>query len=331
MSKRKSDHITLAALSAPGTNSPDDRFFYEPLISAHPTGNCKTFFLGKEMSHPLWISSMTGGFEGGRKINHLLAEACAEFGLGMGLGSCRSLLKSDEYFDDFNLRPILGPDRPFFANIGIAQLEKLMLEKELQKIHDLVGRLQSDGLIIHINPAQEWLQPEGDRFRHPPVDVIAAFLEALNEQYLVIVKEVGQGMGPESIQQLLKLKIDAIEFGAFGGTNFSNIEIMRNPGKSSQFIFPLATFGHNADEMLTWINDEVIDHSVHCKNLIVSGGIRNFLDGYYYIEKSTLPALYGMANVLLQHAMESREDLFDFINAEIRGYRFASHFLSVRK
>ncbi|MBN1926452.1 MAG: type 2 isopentenyl-diphosphate Delta-isomerase [Prolixibacteraceae bacterium] len=331
MSNRKTDHIALAALSAPATANADSRFYYEPLLSGHPSSEKVTHFLGKEMKHPLWISSMTGGYDGAYEINTKLAEACAEFQLGMGLGSCRSLLESEEYFNDFNLRPILGPGRPFFANIGIAQLEKIIQHNELARIHDLVGRLQCDGLIIHVNPVQEWLQPEGDRFVKPPVEVIAEFIDMLKKQYLIIVKEVGQGMGPESIRQLLKLKIDAIEFGAFGGTNFANIEIMRNPDHLSQFLFPMATFGHNTDEMLSWVNDEVFDHSAHCKNLIISGGIRNYLDGYYYIQKSTLPALYGMANVLLQHAMASKDDLFSFIKAEIEGYKFASRFLSVRE
>lgn len=331
MSERKTDHIALAALSAPGTSIADSRFYYEPLLSAHPSGEHVSLFLGKEMEHPLWISSMTGGYDGAYEINLKLAEACAEFGLGMGLGSCRSLLESDKYFSDFNLRPILGPNRPFYANIGIAQLEKLILSKELSRIHDIVGRLQADGLIIHINPAQEWLQPEGDRFSIPPINTLAAFIDDLKKQYFIIVKEVGQGMGPESLKQLLKLKIDALEFGAFGGTNFSNIEIMRQPGHMTKFLYPMATFGHNADEMLSWVNDEVFDHQAHCKNLIISGGIRNFLDGYYYLEKSTLPAVYGMANVLLQHAMVSKDELFTFIRAEIEGFKFASRFLSIRE
>jgi isopentenyl-diphosphate Delta-isomerase len=332
MTQRKTDHISLAALSVPATSTPDERFFYEPLMSSHPTEKCKIDFMGKTMNHPLWISSMTGGSEEAGKINRLLAEACAEFGLGMGLGSCRALLKSNEFFDDFNLRPILGNGRPFFANLGIAQLEELISLKETNRVHELIiNKLRADGLIIHVNPTQEWLQPEGDRFKKPPIETIIEFIDELKKQYPVIIKEVGQGMGPESLEKLMELDIDGFEFGAFGGTNFATVEIMRNQQKHSEFMYPLATFGHNASEMLDMVNDIVFDHPVKCKYLIVSGGIKNFLDGFYYTKKSILPSVYGMANVLLQHAMSSKEDLFNFIRAEVEGYQFASQFLRIRK
>ena len=331
MTQRKTDHISLAALSAPAMASPDPRFNYEPILSAHSEQNCQVEFLGKTMLHPLWISSMTGGSPEANKINHLLAEACAEYGLGMGLGSCRSLLKSDEYFDDFNLRPILGNSRPFFANIGIAQLEELIATKQTKKLHNLVkNKLDADGLFIHVNPTQEWLQPEGDLFKKTPFETIAEFIEELNGQYKVIVKEVGQGMGPESLKKILELKIDALEFGSFGGTNFATIELMRNQEDYAQFMYPLATIGHNAADMLNMVNEVVFNHPVHCRQLIISGGIKNFLDGYYYTKKSILPSVYGMANVMLQHAMTSRDDLFSFIKAEIKGFMFASQFLTIK-
>jgi isopentenyl-diphosphate Delta-isomerase len=332
MSQRKTDHITLAALSAPATSIPDERFFYEPLLSAHPVENCTIDFLGKTMNHPLWISSMTGGADEAGKINRLLAEACANFGLGMGLGSCRALLKNNEFFDDFNLRPILGEDRPFFANLGIAQLAELITSKETDRIHDLViNKLQADGLIIHVNPTQEWLQPEGDLYKKPAFETISEFIDELKKQYLVIIKEVGQGMGPGSLEKLLESDIDALEFAAFGGTNFATVEIMRNIQEYSEFMYPLATFGHNPSDMLEMVNDIVFDHSVKCRNLIISGGIKNFLDGFYYTKKSILPSVYGMANLLLQHAMTSKEDLFNFIKAEVEGYKFSSQFLRIRK
>jgi len=332
MTERKTEHINLAGQSAPVSALADQRFNYEPLLAAHPVDGCKIAFLGKTVSHPLWVSSMTGGAVGTGKINHLLAEACAEFGLGMGLGSCRSLLKSDEFLDDFNLRPILGPDLPFFANIGIAQLEELVLKGEEERIHEMVSnKLVADGLIIHVNPVQEWLQPEGDPFTISPLETIARFIDTVNQHYKIIVKEVGQGIGPESLKKLLELNIDAIEFGAFGGTNFANIEIARNQQNHIPFMLPLGTVGHSPLEMLDTINNIVFDHKVHCQNLIVSGGVKNFLDGYYYTQKSMLPAVYGMAYTLLKHAMVSKEELFNFIKAEVEGFKFAKSFLTIKE
>ena len=47
-----------------------------------------TTFLGKNISSPLWISSMTGGSVNANRVNKQLAEVCSGMQLGMGLGSC---------------------------------------------------------------------------------------------------------------------------------------------------------------------------------------------------------------------------------------------------
>ena len=102
---RKRDHIDLAFKSQVAKSQLDGRFSYEPLLAGHPNkGSWGVFdFLGKKMQVPLWISSMTGGTELAKTINHNLARACKDFGMGMGLGSCRSLLFDDHFLKDFYL------------------------------------------------------------------------------------------------------------------------------------------------------------------------------------------------------------------------------------
>src|SRR3972149_4528975 len=46
-----------------------------------------TTFFGRKLAAPLVISSMTGGFGGGREINGNLAKGAAEGGVAMGGGS----------------------------------------------------------------------------------------------------------------------------------------------------------------------------------------------------------------------------------------------------
>ena len=105
-STRKQDHIELAFQSQVDEGKLDSRFYYEPLLSGHPKENALNSFqfLGKKLNAPIWVSSMTGGTEWAKTINQNLARACNEFGMGMGLGSCRSLIYSDETLSDFDVR-----------------------------------------------------------------------------------------------------------------------------------------------------------------------------------------------------------------------------------
>lgn len=196
---------------------------------------------------------MTGGTEKAARINLNLARACAQFGMGMGLGSCRSLLDSNDHFTDFDMRSVIGNDLPLYANLGICQIETLLKDKATDKIESMIQRLRADGLIVHINPMQESLQPEGDLLKRSPLETLEELLEQIKVP--IIVKEVGQGMGPKSLEALMYMPLQAIEFGAYGGTNFAKIELMRHPEKAGQVLEALSEIGHNAEEMLQWAND----------------------------------------------------------------------------
>ncbi|HEX5111765.1 MAG TPA: isopentenyl-diphosphate delta-isomerase [Saprospiraceae bacterium] len=330
LSDRKLDHIELAFKADMANQGPDDRFYYEPLLAAHPRNLPQQIsFLGKKLKAPLWVSSMTGGTEKAHVINTRLATACAKYGLGMGLGSCRPLLDSRERLSDFDIRNILGTDLPLYANLGIAQVEELHAQHATDKIIELVQLLKADGLIVHINPIQEWLQPEGDRIHTPPIHTLQQLLTQVS--FPVIVKEVGQGMGPASILAALQLPIAAFEFAAHGGTNFSRLELLRSETNARNAYDALSQVGHSAKEMAGWINMETMDNaSILCKQFIISGGIKDFLDGYYLMQKLRWPSVYGMASQFLKYATESQEALDDFINRQIQGLQLAHAYLRVK-
>jgi isopentenyl-diphosphate delta-isomerase len=275
------------------------------------------------------VSSMTGGTKLAKTINSNLARVCAEFGIGMGLGSCRILLDDDTHLGDFDVRDLIGDDLPFYANLGIAQVEKMIAARELDKITVLIDKLRADGLIIHVNPFQEWFQPEGDRLLKPPIDSIKSVLDHFD--FPVVVKEVGQGMGPASLLELLKLPLQAIEFAAYGGTNFAKVELLRSDEMKQQLFEPLAYVGHNAEEMTEIVNRIVREETkVACKEIIVSGGIKSFLQGYYLVQKCLLPAIYGQASSFLKYAKESYDDLYQYVDYQVRGIKLASVYLSVK-
>ncbi len=329
---RKQDHIDLAFQADMANNGPDDRFYYEPMLASHPSTDLDIGikFLGKSLKAPLWISSMTGGTEKAFAINRRLATSCAKFGLGMGLGSCRPLLDNLERIQDFNVREIIGSDLPLYANLGIAQVEHLLDNDRKDDIQELLDRLQADGLILHINPLQEWLQPEGDYIAHAPLETLGRLLE--NFSFPVVVKEVGQGMGPKSIAALLKMPIAALELAAHGGTNFSKLELLRSDGVQQEVFEPVSGIGHTVGEMIGWINDVLKSDAadVRCNQFILSGGLRDFLDGYYWMKKINATAIYGQASGFLKYADESQEALDEYILSQIEGLQLAHTYLKVK-
>jgi isopentenyl-diphosphate delta-isomerase len=329
MTNRKKDHIELALQSQILKNELDSRFYYEPMLSRHPVGiNANFFIAGKKLKVPIWISSMTGGTEQAAGINRNLARAAAEFGMGMGLGSCRMILDDNKHFPDFDVRNELGTQLPLFANIGIAQLEQLIEKKELGKVDSLLSRLRADGLIIHVNPLQESFQPEGDRLSRPAIESIITLMDYAG--FPVIVKEVGQGMGRESLRLLLQLPLEAIEFAAFGGTNFAKLELLRAGEELQEMFEPLSRIGHDASQMTEMVNEICNEGNVQCKSLIISGGIKSFLDGYYLINKSSLPAVYGQASGFLKYAKQDYKVLRSWCTFQVKGLELAYAFLKLR-
>ena len=333
--KRKSDHIGLTEKAQSDVSLLDTRFDYEPLFGDHKDKSLEFTFLGKKLGAPLWISSMTGGVNGADQINATLAKAASHFRLGMGLGSCRPLLKNEKkYFDQFNVRPILGEDLPLYANLGIAQIEKLLAQGEGKKIERLVKLLSCDGLIVHINPLQEWFQPEGDRFQAPPIETLTRLFNECDLK--VIVKEVGQGFGPKSLHALLEMPLVAIEFAAFGGTNFSKLECLRDQAEEKKNSSSLCFVGHSTIEMIDEINRllpklEGAGKLRASKEFIISGGVNSFLDGYHLTSRIDANSCYGQASKMLSGALRGADYLINQIEGELAGLMMAKSFLKVRR
>jgi isopentenyl-diphosphate delta-isomerase len=326
-SERKKDHIELAFESV--VNAQDDRFYYEPLFTGHPAEALEEVpFAGKKLKAPIWVSSMTGGTKEAGIINKNLARACGEFGMGMGLGSCRIILRDDEYLPDFQLRKLMG-DYPLYCNLGVAQLEELFESGEENLVSELIKRTETDGLIIHVNPLQEWLQPEGDRFKVSPLETIKRTLDlGIN----VMVKEVGQGFGPESLKALMQLPLTAIDFGSHGGTNFSKLEMHRSDKMRHEAYDKIAAWGHSAEEMVGFYNclTEELGDKNNQSDIIISGGVRDFMDGYYHTSRIHGNAIYGQASAFLKHSRGSYDELAEYVSLQIEGLKLANAFLKLR-
>ena len=162
------------------------------------------------------------------------------------------------------------------------------------------------------------------------MEVVEELLQLFD--FKIIVKEVGQGFGPASLKALLQLPLEAIEFAAAGGTNFAKLELLRSDPERQLVFEKISTLGHNAAEMLDWVNklQQELGDACRTRHLIISGGISDFLDGYYLTQKSVLPAVYGQASGFLKHAQGDYAELRTFVQSQVRGLELAHAFLRLR-
>lgn len=177
-----------------------------------------TEIFGRRLSAPILISCMTGGTAQARRINRTLARVAQERGIAMGLGSGRALLEHEDLLETFDVRP-LAPDVLIFANLGAVQLNKGYGVEDCRR---LVAMLQADALVLHLNPIQEALQPEGDTCFEGLLAKIEALCAAL--EVPVVVKEVGWGISGDDVRALFGAGVCAIDVAGAGGTSWSEVE-----------------------------------------------------------------------------------------------------------
>ncbi|HEY9856030.1 MAG TPA: type 2 isopentenyl-diphosphate Delta-isomerase [Stenomitos sp.] len=227
--ERKQDHIRLSleedvqALTT-RTGFQRYRFMHQALPEIDfAEVSTETEFLGRRVAAPLLISSMTGGPELGRTINRNLAIAAQRVGVPMGLGSQRIVLERPESLESFQVRDV-APDVLLIGNVGAVQLNYGVDVAAVRSLMDTVG---ADAMYLHLNPLQEVIQPEGDTNFKGLWEKIAQVCRELGAP--VLVKEVGNGIGPDTARRLAEAGAAAIDVSGAGGTSWSRIEGKRSP------------------------------------------------------------------------------------------------------
>ncbi|MCY7392284.1 MAG: type 2 isopentenyl-diphosphate Delta-isomerase [Leptolyngbyaceae cyanobacterium CAN_BIN12] len=267
-----------------------------------------TTFLGKPLSSPLLISSMTGGTDLAKIINFRLAAVAQRYGLAMGVGSQRIAVENPDLASTFTVRS-LAPDILLFANLGAVQLNYRYGLDECLKVVDL---LEADALILHLNPVQECVQTRGDTNFRGLLDKIATLCEELPVP--VIAKEVGNGISAAMAQKLIAAGVSAIDVAGAGGTSWAKVESERAQDARQQRLGATFTdWGIPTAECITSIR--AVAATVP---LIASGGLRNGLDAAKAIALGA--DLAGMAMPFLQAANESEaavNQLVEILQAEI--------------
>ncbi|MFQ3663105.1 MAG: type 2 isopentenyl-diphosphate Delta-isomerase, partial [Chloroflexaceae bacterium] len=183
----------------------------------------RTTFLGKPISAPLLISSMTGGASVAERINLALAEAAEHLGLPMGVGSQRAAVVDARLAPTYQVRRV-APRIPLLANLGAVQLNYGFGVDQCRRAVEMI---EADALILHLNPLQEAVQPEGNTNFKGLLHKIEQLCRAL--EVPVVVKEVGNGIGARDAQRLYACGVRIIDVAGAGGTSWSEVERFRQP------------------------------------------------------------------------------------------------------
>ncbi len=270
-----------------------------------------TSFLGHKLSFPLLIASMTGGTPKTGQINRILAEAAADAGIGMGLGSSRAMLERPEVAETFQMRDV-APDLVLFANLGAVQLNYGYTAQDCQRLVDVT---HADGLFLHLNPLQEALQAEGDTRFANLVGRIEEVCTTLTVP--VIAKEVGWGLSARAARMLIDAGVAALDVAGAGGTSWSQVEFFRQTGVVERDIAAgFRNWGIPTAESLQLVRG--VSTTIP---LIASGGLTTGIDIAKCIALGADVAT--MASVILKAAADSPETVRDCLDILRRQLRIA--------
>jgi len=273
ISQRKSDHIRINlredVQSALTTGLENYRFEHQALPECNLEDvDTRTVFLNKQLAAPILISSMTGGSAEAAQINLTLAEAAEQTQIAMGLGSQRAAIEHPEYAYTFQVRQV-APNILLFANLGAIQLNYRYGVDECKKAVEMI---EADALILHLNPLQEALQPEGDTRFEKLIDKIALVCHSLPVP--VIVKEVGWGISQRVAKLLIEAGVSVIDVAGAGGTSWSQVEMYRAQSESAARIAAnFIDWGIPTAECIK--NVRAIHPTIP---IIASGGLRTGID-----------------------------------------------------
>jgi isopentenyl-diphosphate Delta-isomerase len=226
-------------------------------------------FLGRRLSLPLLVSGMTGGYREALRINRQLAEACAEAGLGMGVGSQRQALEDTTFHRTFSIVREVAPDLPILGNIGAAEVAALKSAAPVARLAELI---RADAFAVHLNPLQELLQPEGSPAFRGVLRGIGLLVRDL--PIPVVVKEIGAGISQDVARRLLDAGVRIIGVTGAGGTSWAGVEILRTDARRRREVFwdwgiPTATAVKDVAALRTRQPDLTV---------IASGGISSGMD-----------------------------------------------------
>jgi isopentenyl-diphosphate delta-isomerase len=270
-------------------------------------------FLGRRLAAPLLISSMTGGTETAGLINRNLAAGAERARVAVGVGSQRKALEDPAKADTFRVREV-APSAVLLANLGAVQLNYGMGVRECEEAVAMIG---ADALILHLNPLQEAIQPEGQCNFAGLLPKIGAVVRELGVP--VVVKEIGCGISETTARALAAQGVQIVDTAGVGGTSWARIEAQRANDLEIGELF--AGWGIPTPDSIRQLR------RVEGLTVIASGGVRNGLDVAKAIALGA--DLVGMAYPFLAPATESPEKVADKVARTVRELRICMFCLGV--
>ena len=310
---RKTDHLDLATSGDVGFKRTTTLFECVRLIhDALPdldldAIDLSSTVLGKPLRAPILIAGMTGGAARAERINLELAAIAEERGYAFGLGSQRAMLKRPDAKSSYAVRRA-APNALLLGNVGVVQAAKM----SSGEIQDLVGAVQADALCVHLNPAMEIVQEEGDRDFRGGLETLQRLASELTLP--VIAKETGCGLSRSVASRLRRAGIAHVDVSGAGGTSWVAVETLRAHAAQKALGEAFWEWGIPTAVSVAWV------HSHGFETVFATGGIQRGLD----IAKAI--ALGASAGGIARAALQALETggpsgarlFFDRVEAELR-------------
>jgi len=232
--KRKADHIRIclnenAQAREVTTGFKDVSLVHRALPEIDKQKiNLATTVFGHKFAAPIIVGAITGGTAEATRINAAIAEAVEALHLGMGVGSQRAAIENAKLEKTFAIARKKAPTAFLVANIGGIQLVHGYGLKEVKKAIEIID---ADAVVIHLNPLQEAVQPEGQTSFKGVLEKIGEVASAVDKP--VIVKETGSGISAEDAKKLEAAGVKGIDVSGAGGTSFAAVEYYRAKGKEN--------------------------------------------------------------------------------------------------
>jgi isopentenyl-diphosphate delta-isomerase len=133
----------------------------------------------------------------------------------------------------------------------------------------LVEAIGADAICVHLNPAQELVQEEGDRDFRGCAAALAELVDALPVP--VVAKETGCGLSPRAIERLQAAGVRWVDVSGAGGTSWTGVEALRGTPRQRRLGAQLREWGIPTAASIVYARTAGL-------GTIASGGIRSGLD-----------------------------------------------------